>query len=146
MGQFYRVQVGIQSPEAITTTRTILRRFNDFLKLLSEVSLQKAFPKKNLPPAPPKRLLRMKSRMLLEEVGRILFSCFLWRVKGRGRREMQEELALVRGLWNEPRCPGGDFNVDPPLGGGSFTCCGGLVGRKIPSKLGWTTFFLLRLG
>ena len=24
---------------------------------------------------------------------------------------MQEELALVRGLWNEPRCPGGDFNV-----------------------------------
>ncbi|XP_034695390.1 PX domain-containing protein EREX-like [Vitis riparia] len=62
---FYRVQVGIQSPEAITTTRTILRRFNDFLKLLSE--LQKAFPKKNLPPAPPKRLLRMKSRMLLEE-------------------------------------------------------------------------------
>ncbi|CBI36350.3 unnamed protein product, partial [Vitis vinifera] len=62
---FYRVQVGIQSPEAITTTRTILRRFNDFLKLLSE--LEKAFPKKNLPPAPPKRLLRMKSRMLLEE-------------------------------------------------------------------------------
>lgn len=36
--QFYRVQVGIQSPEGITTTRGILRRFNDFLKLSSEVS------------------------------------------------------------------------------------------------------------
>jgi hypothetical protein len=36
--QFYRVQVGLQSPEGITTTRGILRRFNDFLKLSSEVS------------------------------------------------------------------------------------------------------------
>ena len=34
---------------------------------------------------------------------------------------------------------------DPPLGGGSFTCCGSLVGRKIPSKLGWTTFFSLEI-
>ncbi|XP_022724099.1 PX domain-containing protein EREX-like isoform X2 [Durio zibethinus] len=33
---FYRVQVGIQSPEGVTTTRGILRRFSDFLKLLSE--------------------------------------------------------------------------------------------------------------
>ncbi|KAL4386465.1 hypothetical protein GQ457_09G008170 [Hibiscus cannabinus] len=62
---FYRVQVGIQSPEGITTTRGILRRFSDFLKLLSE--LQKIFPKKNLPPPPPKRILRVKSRTLLEE-------------------------------------------------------------------------------
>ncbi|KAA8521581.1 hypothetical protein F0562_012254 [Nyssa sinensis] len=62
---FYRVQVGIQSPQGITTTRVILRRFNDFLKLLTV--LKKAFPKKNLPPAPPKGLLRMKSRALLEE-------------------------------------------------------------------------------
>ncbi|KAA3479449.1 golgin subfamily A member 4-like [Gossypium australe] len=63
---FYRVQVGIQSPEGITTTLEILRRFSDFLKLLSE--LKKIFPKKNLPPAPPKRILRVKNRTLLEEV------------------------------------------------------------------------------
>ncbi|XVF35614.1 hypothetical protein REPUB_Repub18cG0161100 [Reevesia pubescens] len=62
---FYRVQVGIQSPEGVTTTRGVLRRFNDFLKLFTE--LKKAFPKKSLPPAPPKGLLRMKSRALLEE-------------------------------------------------------------------------------
>ncbi|KAK1575435.1 hypothetical protein Q3G72_005456 [Acer saccharum] len=61
----YRVQVGIQSPEGITTTRGILRRFSDFLKLLSE--LKKAFPNKEFPRAPPKRILKMKSRTLLEE-------------------------------------------------------------------------------
>lgn len=38
-GQFYRVQVGVQSPEGNTTTRGILRRFNDFLKLFGVVSL-----------------------------------------------------------------------------------------------------------
>lgn len=38
-GQFYRVHVGVQSPEGITTTRCVLRRFNDFLKLYSVVSL-----------------------------------------------------------------------------------------------------------
>ncbi|KAM1573815.1 hypothetical protein ACFX1S_043931 [Malus domestica] len=62
---FYRVQVGVQSPEGITTTSGVLRRFNDFLKLFSD--LKKAFPKKNLPPTPSKGLLRMKSRELLEE-------------------------------------------------------------------------------
>ncbi|KAI3691039.1 hypothetical protein L2E82_49253 [Cichorium intybus] len=62
---FYRVQVGLQSPEGVTTTRTVSRRFNDFLRLLA--ALRKAFPKKNLPPAPPKGLLRLKSRTLLEE-------------------------------------------------------------------------------
>lgn len=62
---FYRVQIGIQSPEGNTTTQGILRRFSDFLKLFSE--LKTAFPKKNLPPAPPKRLLKSKSRTLLEE-------------------------------------------------------------------------------
>ncbi|CAN6706900.1 unnamed protein product [Malus baccata var. baccata] len=67
---FYRVQVGIQSPEGITTTRGILRRFNDFLKLSSE--LKKAFPTKDLPPAPPKGFLRVKSRTLLEERRRSL--------------------------------------------------------------------------
>ncbi|KAK4853779.1 hypothetical protein QYF36_014459 [Acer negundo] len=62
---FYRVQVGVQSPEGITTSRGVLRRFNHFLKLFTD--LKKAFPKKNLPPAPPKGLLRMKSRALLDE-------------------------------------------------------------------------------
>ncbi|XP_023874087.2 PX domain-containing protein EREL1 isoform X1 [Quercus suber] len=62
---FYRVQVGVQSPEGVTTTRGVLRRFNDFLKLFTV--LKRAFPKKNLPPSPPKGLLRMKTRALLEE-------------------------------------------------------------------------------
>lgn len=62
---FYRVQVGIQSPEGITTTRGILRRYNDFLELFSEV--KKVFPMKNVPPAPPRRIFRKKSRTLLEE-------------------------------------------------------------------------------
>ncbi|XP_052194943.1 PX domain-containing protein EREL1 isoform X2 [Diospyros lotus] len=59
------VQVGIQSPEGITTIRGILRRFNDFLKLFTV--LKRAFPKKNIPPTPPKGFLRIKSRALLEE-------------------------------------------------------------------------------
>ncbi|KAJ0076164.1 hypothetical protein Patl1_34566 [Pistacia atlantica] len=62
---FYRVQIGIQSPEGFTSTRGVLRRYSDFLKLLSE--LKKIFPKKELPQAPPKRILRLKSRTLLEE-------------------------------------------------------------------------------
>ncbi|GMI78114.1 hypothetical protein like AT3G15920 [Hibiscus trionum] len=62
---FYKVKVGIQSPEGVTTTRGILRRFSDFLNLLSE--LKKIFPNKNLPPAPPKRILRVKNRTLFEE-------------------------------------------------------------------------------
>ncbi|XP_044471595.1 PX domain-containing protein EREL1-like isoform X3 [Mangifera indica] len=63
--RFYRVQVGLQSPDGITSTQAVLRRFNHFLKLFND--LRKAFPEKNLPPAPPKALLRMKSRSLLEE-------------------------------------------------------------------------------
>ncbi|KAK8706711.1 hypothetical protein V6N13_057788 [Hibiscus sabdariffa] len=62
---FYRVNVGIQSPDGVTTTYGVLRRFNDFLKLFNE--LKKAYPKKSLPPAPPKGLLRLKSSALLEE-------------------------------------------------------------------------------
>ncbi|KAI3759628.1 hypothetical protein L6452_07575 [Arctium lappa] len=62
---FFRVQVGILSPEGITTTRAVVRRFNEFLKLYSE--LRKEFPKKNLPPAPPRRLMKMRSTTLLEE-------------------------------------------------------------------------------
>ncbi|KAL6208389.1 hypothetical protein ACLB2K_019339 [Fragaria x ananassa] len=65
VGQFYRIQVGLQSPEGITTTSGVPRRFNDFLKLFND--LKKAFPKKNLPTTPPKGLLRMKSQELLEE-------------------------------------------------------------------------------
>lgn len=38
-GQFYRVHVGVQLPEGVTTTRGVLRRFNDFLKLFTDVSL-----------------------------------------------------------------------------------------------------------
>ncbi|KAM1464960.1 hypothetical protein ACFXTO_044541 [Malus domestica] len=41
---FYRVQVGVQSPEGITTTSGVLRRFNDFLKLFSD--LKRHFPRK----------------------------------------------------------------------------------------------------
>ncbi|KAL1831505.1 hypothetical protein ACET3Z_001156 [Daucus carota] len=62
---FYRVQVGIQSPDGVTFMRGVLRRFNDFMKLFS--ALKKAFPRKTLPPPPPKGLLRMRSKALLEE-------------------------------------------------------------------------------
>ncbi|GAB4850065.1 hypothetical protein Ancab_029362 [Ancistrocladus abbreviatus] len=62
---FYRAQVGVQSPEAVTTITGVLRRFSDFLKLFSD--LKKLFPKKNLPSAPPRRLLKIKSRTFLEE-------------------------------------------------------------------------------
>lgn len=37
--QFYRVQIGVQSPEGNTAARGILRRFNDFLRLFTVVSL-----------------------------------------------------------------------------------------------------------
>lgn len=101
--QFYRVQISVQSPEGVTTMRGVLRRFNDFLKLLTDVriiislsnslfffhfsrilincnvldgictfmssfQLKREFPRKSFPSAPPKGLLRMKSRALLEEV------------------------------------------------------------------------------
>ncbi|MCO5610961.1 hypothetical protein L7F22_065208 [Adiantum nelumboides] len=57
---FYRVQVGIQSPEGVSTVRKVLRRFSDFLKL--HASLKKAFPKRSLPMAPPKNsMLWMKA-------------------------------------------------------------------------------------
>uniref|UniRef100_A0A1J3GFJ5 PX domain-containing protein n=1 Tax=Noccaea caerulescens TaxID=107243 RepID=A0A1J3GFJ5_NOCCA len=62
---FYRVQISMQSPEGVTTMRGVLRRFNDFLKLLTD--LKRAFPRKSFPSAPPKGLLRMKSRAVLEE-------------------------------------------------------------------------------
>ncbi|XP_010913328.1 PX domain-containing protein EREL1 isoform X3 [Elaeis guineensis] len=64
---FYRIHIGIQSPEGVSTSHGVLRRFSDFLKLYS--ALKKAFPKKDIPPAPPKHaFLRINSsRMLLEE-------------------------------------------------------------------------------
>ncbi len=37
--QFFRVQVGIQSPDGISALRGILRRFSDFLKLFTAVSI-----------------------------------------------------------------------------------------------------------
>ncbi|XP_077221858.1 phox (PX) domain-containing protein [Tasmannia lanceolata] len=64
---FYRVHVGIQSPGGISIARGILRRFSDFLKLFT--ALKRLFPKKSLPPAPPKHaFLRINSsRPLLED-------------------------------------------------------------------------------
>lgn len=104
--QFYGVKVGIQSPEGITTTRTVPRRFNDFLNLYSEVlqefiiflvskhyhflichfflQLKKEFPKKSLPPHPPKSLLKTRSKKVLVNVCSfftsfsILFFINLW--------------------------------------------------------------------
>lgn len=37
--KFYRVQVGIQSPQGISAVRGTLRRFSDFLKLFAAVSV-----------------------------------------------------------------------------------------------------------
>ncbi|CAM6016308.1 unnamed protein product [Sphagnum balticum] len=64
---FFRVQVGIQSPEGVSTLRGILRRFSDFLKLFA--ALKRFFPKKKLPAAPAKHsLMRMNSNnSLLQE-------------------------------------------------------------------------------
>ncbi|PNT75336.1 hypothetical protein BRADI_1g30410v3 [Brachypodium distachyon] len=64
---FYRIHVGIQSPEGVSSSHGVLRRFSDFLKLCSD--LKRAFPRKDIPPAPPKHaFLRINSsRLLLEE-------------------------------------------------------------------------------
>ncbi|KAK7402343.1 hypothetical protein VNO78_14540 [Psophocarpus tetragonolobus] len=67
---FFRVQVALQSPQAITTTRIIFRRFSDFLNLFSQ--LKKQFPMKHLPPPPPKKILTIKSQTLFEERRRLL--------------------------------------------------------------------------
>ncbi|PKU74445.1 PX domain-containing protein EREL1 isoform X1 [Dendrobium catenatum] len=69
---FYRILVGIQSPEGASSSYDILHRFSDFLKLFS--ALKRAFPKKDIPQAPPKHaLLRINSsRLLLEERRRAL--------------------------------------------------------------------------
>ncbi|CAK9201804.1 unnamed protein product [Sphagnum troendelagicum] len=63
---FFRVQVGIQSPDGISALRGILRRFSDFLKLFT--ALKQSFPKKKLPAPPAKHsLMRMNSSTLLLE-------------------------------------------------------------------------------
>lgn len=64
---FYRIHVGVQSPEGVSSSHGVLRRFSDFLKLCSD--LKRAFPKKEIAPAPPKHaFLRINSsRLLLEE-------------------------------------------------------------------------------
>ncbi|KAL6603769.1 hypothetical protein ACP70R_044130 [Stipagrostis hirtigluma subsp. patula] len=61
------IHVGIQSPEGFSSSHGVLRRFSDFLKLSSD--LKRAFPRKDIPPAPPKHaFLRINSsRLLLEE-------------------------------------------------------------------------------
>ncbi|URE40496.1 PX [Musa troglodytarum] len=66
------IHVGIQSPEGISTSHGLLRRFSDFLKLYS--ALKKTFPRRDIPAAPPKHaFLRINaSRMLLEERRRAL--------------------------------------------------------------------------
>ncbi|KAG0604689.1 hypothetical protein M758_9G000400 [Ceratodon purpureus] len=61
---FFKVQVGIQSPDGISTLRQTLRRFSDFLKLYA--ALKKLFPKKKIPAAPPKNsLMRINSSQSL---------------------------------------------------------------------------------
>ena len=35
--------MGLQSPEGVTTTRGVLRRFNDFIKLFTDVSTKFLF-------------------------------------------------------------------------------------------------------
>lgn len=62
---YYRVQVAVQSPDGSTTITGVLRRFNNFLKLFSD--LKNEFPKKKLPPPPARSLLRMKNKDYLEE-------------------------------------------------------------------------------
>ncbi|RVW38098.1 hypothetical protein CK203_095113 [Vitis vinifera] len=113
------------------------------------------------------------------EVGSFSISChfrnceegFVWvfsrlygPLKGRKRKELWEELAAVKGLWNEPWCIEKDFNVvrfpdetsngrhmsttmrefsgfidefelvDPPLGDGAFTWSGG-EGGSLKARL-----------
>lgn len=52
----------------------ILSKQCSYICYLLFLQLKKAFPKKNIPPAPPKGLLRMKNRALLEEVGNVLWT------------------------------------------------------------------------
>ena len=76
------------------------------------------------------RVLLLWDKRVLErldvEVGSFSISCrfrnckegFFWvsfglygPLKGRERKELWEELAIVKGLWNEAWCIAGDFNV-----------------------------------
>jgi hypothetical protein len=38
MRQFYRIHVGIQSPEGVSSSHGVLKRFSDFLNLHASVS------------------------------------------------------------------------------------------------------------
>ncbi|KAJ3679141.1 hypothetical protein LUZ60_017152 [Juncus effusus] len=64
---FYRVHVGIQSPEGVSSSHGVLHRFSDFLSLYS--SVKKMFPRKSIPVAPSRKsLLNVNTdKMLLEE-------------------------------------------------------------------------------
>lgn len=76
---FYRVQIGIQSPNGITAVRGILRRFSDFLKLFA--ALKRTFPKKQIPPAPPKHsFLRINSSQSLLQERRRALEEWMWKV------------------------------------------------------------------
>jgi len=76
---FYRVQIGIQSPNGITAVRGILRRFSDFLKL--SAALKRTFPKKRIPPAPPKHsFLRINSSQSLLQERRRALEEWMWKV------------------------------------------------------------------
>lgn len=76
---FYRVQIGIQSPNGITAVRGILRRFSDFLKLFA--ALKRTFPKKRIPPAPPKHsFLRINSSQSLLQERRRALEEWMWKV------------------------------------------------------------------
>eukprot|EP00897_Mesotaenium_endlicherianum_P003961 jgi/Mesen1/3593/ME000020S03121 len=63
--QYFRVQVGVQSPGGVSASRGLLRRFSDFLKL--HAALRRAFPHKRLPAPPPKNALQRMSQPLLEQ-------------------------------------------------------------------------------
>eukprot|EP00250_Pteridium_aquilinum_P028072 c36541_g1_i1 orf=124-1926(+) len=56
---FFRVLVGLQSPDGVSTLHGILRRFSDFIRL--NESLKRMFPKKRLP-LPPKKSFRQINR------------------------------------------------------------------------------------
>lgn len=56
---FFRVLVGLQSPDGVSSLHGILRRFSDFLRLND--SLKRMFPRKRLP-APPKKSFRQITR------------------------------------------------------------------------------------
>lgn len=56
---YFKVRVGVQSPQGVSASRLVLRRFNDFLKLHS--ALRRVLPRRKLPSPPPKNPLQRVS-------------------------------------------------------------------------------------